>query len=161
MRKFDGERLFPHCDFKALASCSCCNDSVFSFPVRSKLELTPILVTAVILSDVINFVWFGLCDFHPISPSALGSSCSSSSSRCGREHCTTNSRFCDFSRTIITDACQKNLGVIVIFFMHTLQSTNWKIRGEESDAATLVKNELNFHDPKVLYCLGCDFIPRV
>lgn len=27
MREFGWERLFPHCDFKAPASCRCCNDS--------------------------------------------------------------------------------------------------------------------------------------
>lgn len=39
--------------------------------VPGMFELTPILVTAAILLDVINFLWFGLGDFQPISFSVV------------------------------------------------------------------------------------------
>lgn len=41
------------------------------FHTLNKLKLTTILVTAAILLDVINFLWFGLSDFQPDSTSVV------------------------------------------------------------------------------------------
>lgn len=71
--------------------------------------------------------------------------------------------FLDVLRTAIADYflnnySSKSLNVIIIIiiifdiYIYTLQSNNWKGRGEESDVATPVKNDFNFHGPRVLYC---------
>lgn len=72
--------------------------------------------------------------------------------------------FLDVLRTAIADYLlnnysSKSLSVIIIIiifdiyiYIYSLQSNNWKGRGEESDVATPVKNDFNFHGPRVLYC---------
>lgn len=148
----------PRCDFKAPAWCRCCNDSFFFFcPEQAGAHTN--------FSHCSHFVGCNqFCVIWPLwfPPHQCLCCVRASEVLPGMAPALPEVyEFLDVPRAAIADYLFNNysselLSVIIIIicniYIYTLQSNNWKGRGEESDVATPVKNDFNFHGPRVLYC---------